>query len=92
VEVYTSRAMRVHVAERLVVDPEDELLAERYLESRLPQWARDLFLPENLADIKTVRLRSAEAELYRRLSAGLVRELADLRATSAEPIHAEVAR
>ena len=51
--------MRVHIAQRLAVAAE-EILAERYLESQLPEWAKEIYVPVDLADTRTVRLRTAE--------------------------------
>lgn len=82
-EVYTSRPMRVHVAQRLDSDSVDELVADEYLDATLPAWARDIYLPWHLATCYTVRPRTAHEELGRRLGLDLVREAAAITSTPA---------
>jgi len=73
VEVFASAGVRVHIAERLATDAADEVLAERYLDARLPTWARELFLPGDLVAMRMVRALTASEEIQRRRELALVR-------------------
>jgi hypothetical protein len=83
IEVYTSRPMRVHFAERLDAHPDDEIAADDYLDATLPAWARAIYFPWDLAACWTVRPRTAREELARRLLLDLVREAAAIASSPA---------
>ncbi len=72
-EVFASPGVRVHVAERLDVQPGDEILAESYLEAGLPAWARELYCPRDLVATLFPRPATPAEELDK------VTELAALR-------------
>jgi hypothetical protein len=90
IEVFSNRPIRVHVAQRVDPDSVDDLVADDYLNATLPAWARDIYLPWNLATCYTVRPRTADDELRRRLFVDLVRCAADIRATPPKQIPVEV--
>jgi hypothetical protein len=77
-EIYANRPMRVHVAERLAVEPSSEIAADEHLDMTLPQWAREIYYPWDLATCHTVRPRTVAEEIGRQLSVDLVRCAAEI--------------
>jgi hypothetical protein len=92
IEVFTSRPMRVHVAQRLDPDSVNELVGDDYLDATLPRWAQEIYLPWNLVTCYTVRPRTAHEELDRRLAVDLVRVAREIASTPARiPVEARIA-
>jgi hypothetical protein len=78
-EIYSDLPIRLHVAERLAVEhPDDELLADEYLDSTLPPWARDVYMPGRLRALVPIRPRTVEAEGERLRRLEVLRILQDL--------------
>jgi hypothetical protein len=79
VEVYGSRQVRPHIAQKIASDyNETQGLADRYLDLQLPDSHRRLYWPNKLRAVDVVERRTAGGELERRLSLAelkLIREI-----------------
>lgn len=73
-ECYATPGVRVAIAERLRVADADEQLADEYLDSQLPAWAKEVFAPIDLVASRMPRPRTAEEEIERRTAVELVTE------------------
>jgi len=85
VEVFASPGVRVHLAERLSVEPGDEIFAEAYLEAGLPLWAREIFQPMDLVATLAPRPATPAEELDRQTELAAFAALRHLGATWKEP-------
>ena len=78
VECYASPGVRVAVVERLAVEPADEALAEQYLETTLPAWARDIYQPVDLVATLAPRPATPSDELDKVTELAVLRGLREL--------------
>lgn len=78
VECYASPGVRVAVVERLAVEPADEALAEQYLETTLPAWARDIYQPVDLVATLAPRPATPAEELDKVTELAVLRGLREL--------------
>jgi len=72
-ECYTADNVQIHITNRLAVEPQDEVSADRYLDSILPEPFKQLFRPRNLRASGRMERRSAEDEADRQHHLHLVR-------------------
>jgi hypothetical protein len=61
-EIYSDLPIRLHIAERLAVDPDAERLADEYMNSTLPGWARDVYMPGKLRARVPIQPRTVDQE------------------------------
>ena len=90
VEVFGNRdRVRVHIAHRLacpIESTEQRLLTEEILQTRLPAWARELYLPANRLAIGSItECRWPDEEIERLETLGWLRELDRWRAKWTAP-------
>ncbi len=79
VEAFGEKHVDVHIENVLATAPEQETLAEHYLDLRLPKQFEGLHCPGKLRAVGQVEHLTAEDELGRRAEVDLIRDLAEIR-------------